>query len=197
MFPVGTPQDKTSSSVLTVSFSDLQSPQKDVRSQGKGPYRLNMILTMLQQQISKLLAQVSALTNATSTTDVQENLYLNSVASSNYTITGAFTTIPGMTFALTKAGWWAITISAEIVYDKNDAYIDVQLLCNGNPQTGVIQVSGLSTTSLELFASRMWFYQSMDGNEVIAAQALKTAGAGTSSINRTDSCLSAIWLRPS
>jgi hypothetical protein len=130
-------------------------------------------------------------------------------ATANITFTTSYQIVPGMTFQLTKSGWWKFDVTVEEVISHLDTTLDVivtagaasQAVAGGITLPGILQSSNTSVDLLLPF-TRQWLFKSQTGAEIIQIQGKKVSGTGNSGVAGSStpanqvSIVVAVWVGP-
>lgn len=112
--------------------------------------------------------------------------------SSGQALTTSYANVTGLSFNLTKAGTWLITLDMGLAQATGDFVVDVQLVVAGVVQSPTIQVDdgGISGSPI-ITASRTWMVTSVSAAEAVSVQTKKVSGTGASATMA--SSMLAVW----
>lgn len=117
-------------------------------------------------------------------------------AYTNLALTTTPTIIPGLMLYLTRPGVWLVHGIVEAIIDPADTAVQIGLVVQGQTQPFPKMSHSFSAAVEQDCLSQQWMITSTTGAERVTLMGSKTGGVGISTINSSDSTLSAIWISP-
>lgn len=120
------------------------------------------------------------------------NNILSVALSGDYTLTGSYADVTGMSLSLNKIGDWIVIAPVHCYIDSTgysaSGHINVRLDVGGTPESAIIDAYPIT----DILQTQVWKVNVPSGTVTIKLQAKITAGASTSKLKATNTKLWAI-----